>query len=757
MASYQWDFSQSVQGSNFSLRIIVDTTTGKLSITGLSGSGDINAIWLDYPGGDNTTSLPSGSQSVNMNGTGIAWDDVAVLSRPGLGPAGENKSTFITPGETLEFSLASLGFGAIADWSVVTVGVRATSVNGGGSVKLVDTTAEPVGPVNDPPVISIGPGDSDAATIPETNSPLTTNGKLTVTDLNNDSLTAIVTGVTVNTTGPVALPASLNNPAFLAMLNLNFDASDPNTNDGIRLDWNFNSVSETFDFLTECPTHEAIELVYAIQVSDGKGGTATDTITVTITATNDIPTVNAPGAPGDDLTGAVTELPANDPNAGSATLTDSGSFAFFDLDINDVQTVAVSAAAVTAAPAGYGGGVLGTLNVSVGDPATGDGTGKINWSYSVADSAIGFLREGETITQVYTVKVTDDCGANVNQDVTITLTGENDNPVAAPDLLYVSNRQTFVNLPAALLLFNDTDDGGKANLTITSITGPLWDDDKNPTTPDVQSVKYNPVSGQFSFVSDAIGINAGDEGSLTYTLADSQGGSASGTVNVRLVDTNDGPDNVFLGGSYTCSFLALNTGKARAEGEKTVFASEAQVDFFFGDNGPDKLIGGAGNDVLTGGTSPDEFRMIAPTSNGTDLLIDFRTIPSPDDMIYLLQGGDGWNAAGSSPTGDNGENLAASDYLSISQAGFGAAAKNNKVVGLSEAVAGDSAITSLTSINADNAYVLLFNSVSSRGEIWWDDNWSNSSGRLKIATINSLSTPTSVTNANQTYFGEWAH
>ncbi|MEB3304148.1 MAG: hypothetical protein VKK99_06085, partial [Cyanobacteriota bacterium] len=244
-----------------------------------------------------------------------------MLSRPGLGPAGENKSTFITPGETLEFSLASLGFGAIADWPVVTVGVRATSVNGGGSVKLVDTTAEPVGPVNDPPVISIGPGDSDAATIPETNSPLTTNGTLTVTDLNNDSLTAIVTGVTVNTTGPVALPASLNNPAFLAMLNLNFDASDPNSNDGIRLDWNFDSVSETFDFLTECPTHEAIELVYAIQVSDGKGGTATDTITVTITATNDIPTVNAPGAPGDDLTGAVTELPANDPNAGSATLT----------------------------------------------------------------------------------------------------------------------------------------------------------------------------------------------------------------------------------------------------------------------------------------------------------------------------------------------------------------------------------------------------------------------------------------------------
>lgn len=176
MASYQWDFSQSVQGSIFSLRIIVDTTTGKLSIKCLTGSGDINALWLDYPGGDNTT--PRVSPSLNMNGTGIAWDDVAALSNPGLGPAGENKATFITPGETQEYSLTSLGFANIKDWSVVTMGVRATSVNGGGSVKFVDTTPEPVGPINTPPVISGGA----AVIIAETNSPLTSNGTLNVTD-----------------------------------------------------------------------------------------------------------------------------------------------------------------------------------------------------------------------------------------------------------------------------------------------------------------------------------------------------------------------------------------------------------------------------------------------------------------------------------------------------------------------------------------------------------------------------------------------
>lgn len=343
--------------------------------------------------------------------------------------------------------------------------------------------------------------------------------------------------------------------------------------------------------------------------------------------------------------------------------------------------------------------------------------------------------------------VTDECGATVSQDVTITLTGRNDNPVAAADLLYVSNEATDVELPAALLLFNDSDDGGKDNLRITSMSGPV--------VGGVQSVQYDPVSGIFSFNSDAFGVNGGDEGTFTYTVEDAQGGSSIGTVTVRLVDTTVQSDVVLLSNEYTASYISLNNGEDRAQGEVTVLAGNAQVDYLFGDNGIDKLIGGAGDDLLTGGTGPDEFRMISPASNGSDLITDFRATGAGSDRIYLLQGGGDWNAAGSSPMGDDGANLAASDYLTSTIAGFAGADKNNKVVELSEAVAGDDAIKGLTSNNADNAYVLLFNSVSSRGEIWWDDNWSNSSGRLKIATIDNFTSLTSVTNSTQSYFGEW--
>src|SRR5204862_496124 len=44
------------------------------------------------------------------------------------------------------------------------------------------------------------------------------------------------------------------------------------------------------------------------------------------------------------------------------------------------------------------------------------------------DPVLQSLAEGQTITQVYTVTFTDNHGATVSQDVTVTITGTNDTP-----------------------------------------------------------------------------------------------------------------------------------------------------------------------------------------------------------------------------------------------------------------------------------------------------------------------------------------
>ena len=80
-------------------------------------------------------------------------------------------------------------------------------------------------------------------------------------------------------------------------------------------------------------------------------------------------------------------------------------------------------------------------------------TGTLGWSFTLADnnSVLQSLAEGQTITQVYTVTVTDNNGAPVSQDVTVTITGTNDAPVITSDAAAASGAVTEdVNLQDVL-------------------------------------------------------------------------------------------------------------------------------------------------------------------------------------------------------------------------------------------------------------------------------------------------------------------
>ncbi len=59
------------------------------------------------------------------------------------------------------------------------------------------------------------------------------------------------------------------------------------------------------------------------------------------------------------------------------------------------------------------------------DSATGE------WTYTLDNTlaATQGLNEGDSVTQLYTVTVTDENGATDTQTVTITITGTNDAPV----------------------------------------------------------------------------------------------------------------------------------------------------------------------------------------------------------------------------------------------------------------------------------------------------------------------------------------
>ncbi|MBD2423084.1 cadherin repeat domain-containing protein [Cyanobium sp. FACHB-13342] len=166
-----WTFGSEGSALWFTISI---NDSGLATVEMLAGSMDLNALWFSDGDAtpDGSTSLTKTQTSLNMNGSGsldaegnlITWDEVTVLSTSGLGKLGTTKTTYLTAGEEQTFTLdaGTLAFldsfkeesegseGGTYDFSSLTLGVRATSVNGGDSVKLnavadVDDTAPVVG------------------------------------------------------------------------------------------------------------------------------------------------------------------------------------------------------------------------------------------------------------------------------------------------------------------------------------------------------------------------------------------------------------------------------------------------------------------------------------------------------------------------------------------------------------------------------------------------------------------------------------
>ena len=179
-----------------------------------------------------------------------------------------------------------------------------------------------------------------------------------------------------------------------------------------------------------------------------------------------------------DVDGAVTE-DASDP-----TLSDNGSITFDDADATDLSDagVALSTTSTTgpAIPASLATALTSAVTLSGDTSAAHDGT--VNWSFDLANSEVQYLAAGETVTAAYTITITDDSGAaNAanTQDVTVVITGTNDQPTIAVvdvDGAVTEDASDPTLSDNGSITFDDADatdlsDAGVA-LSTTSTTGP---------------------------------------------------------------------------------------------------------------------------------------------------------------------------------------------------------------------------------------------------------------------------------------------
>jgi large repetitive protein len=219
-------------------------------------------------------------------------------------------------------------------------------------------------------------------------------------------------------------------------------------------------------------------------LSDGKGGTATGTVTITVAAANPPPTaVNDTATIAEDAAAIIINAIAND------STSDSG------------ETISISA--------------VGTPNKGGTASLTSDG--KV--SYKPAANFNGT----ETIT--YTLR--DSRGGTATGTITVTVTAVNDTPVAVDDAVQVL---TGTVARSVTVLSNDTDVDGNT-LTITAITQPTSGNGTVAISSDSRSLLYTPPTATFT-------------GTVTFTYTVSDGNGATDVATVTLSVVNYTPRDI---------------------------------------------------------------------------------------------------------------------------------------------------------------------------------------------------------------------
>ena len=262
------------------------------------------------------------------------------------------------------------------------------------------------------------------------------------------------------------------------------------------------SYTYTLDSAAAQSLAEGQQVVYQFPytITDGQGGTASSVITITIIGTNDAPVAVA------DVNAVTEDTPPN-PVIGNVLVNDT------DVDAGTVLTVAD--------PGTYNG-TYGTLVLNA------DGS----YTYTLDNSrpAVQALANGLQVTDVFAYTASDGM-VTAPSNLTVTITGANDAPVAVNDPpvaigdAYLVAEDSTLTIPASGILANDSDVEGDP-LSAALVTGPSHG-----------SLSLG-ADGSFIYT-PAANYNGPD--SFTYKANDGTADSNVATVNITVTPTNDAP------------------------------------------------------------------------------------------------------------------------------------------------------------------------------------------------------------------------
>jgi VCBS repeat-containing protein len=172
--------------------------------------------------------------------------------------------------------------------------------------------------------------------------------------------------------------------------------------------WSYEVKHSAIDYLS---TGQTLIEHFVVTVDDGNGGAASQVVSIVIEGTNDSPVIisSASSAKGYVIEAGLSITNNSDPGTSLAT----GILAATDVDTtnNQLRWSLLSSQ-----------DIYGTITI---DPSSGE------WAYTLDNSleSTQNLKAGESLTEIYTARVSDQNGAYTDQPIVITIFGSNDGPI----------------------------------------------------------------------------------------------------------------------------------------------------------------------------------------------------------------------------------------------------------------------------------------------------------------------------------------
>ena len=343
----------------------------------------------------------------NNNGT-VAWTYSVA----------DEKFSFLGPGETLTLTyLAQLSTNAAPPFNT-TVSAPITITIVGEHIPTIATTSGSITEL---------PGTSNAAIDHATGTVSFTDADLTARPVVSAQFTSFTYQNAAHTDVTESLTSQQKADVAAVEASLVLTPASTNANDG-AVGWSYDVADSKLDFLA---AGETLTLTYTATVSEGPSALVTEPITVTITGTNDAPTIAT-------TNGSIVELPGTGNETTDHAL---GTIAFADPDLTDRPVVSTQFTSFTYQNAADQNVTLTSqqqadvaaleASLALTPSSTNGNDGAVSWSYDVADSKLDFLAAGDVLTLTYMATVSDGHGGSASQPLTVTITGTNDAPTIA--------------------------------------------------------------------------------------------------------------------------------------------------------------------------------------------------------------------------------------------------------------------------------------------------------------------------------------